>query len=161
MIPFCGREEQLDALMSCWHEIKAGRGPKTVVLLAESGLGKTRLAQEFYRRLVATEQGTAGYWPQQLGEDGNNLLVSPTVTSIDSGAPMPFLWWGLRLAHQTGRNQVATGVLSSHVNEQRVPDLAPFHREQRRRRRLLDLAKVGGAVAADADLDLIPFLGLI
>ena len=147
--------------MSCWHEIKAGRGPKTVVLLAESGLGKTRLAQEFYRRLVATEQGTAGYWPQQLGEDGNNLLVSPTVTSIDSGAPMPFLWWGLRLAHQTERNQVATGVLASHVNEHLVPHLEPFHREQRRRRRLLDLAKVGGAVAADAVLDLIPFLGLI
>ena len=161
MIPFCGREEQLDALMSCWHEIKAGTGPKAVVLLAESGLGKTRLAQEFYRRLVAAEQGPAGYWPQQLGEDGNNLLVSPTVTSIDSGAPMPFLWWGLRLAHQTERNQVATGVLSSHVNEHLVPHLEPFHREQRRRRRLLDLAKVGGAVAADAVLDLIPFLGLI
>ncbi|MFA5550281.1 MAG: AAA family ATPase, partial [Trueperaceae bacterium] len=161
MIPFCGREEQLDALMACWQAVKDSREPRVAVLLAEAGLGKTRLAQEFYRRLVAAEQGSAGYWPQQLGEDGNNLLVNPPPAGLDSGAPMPFLWWGVRLAQQTERNQVATGALSAHVNDSLVAHLEPFHREQRRRRRLVDLAKVGGAVAADAVLDLIPFLGLV
>lgn len=161
MIPFCGREEQLAALMACWQQVKADQEPQVVVLLAEAGLGKTRLAQEFYQRLVTSEQGDAGYWPQRLGEDGNNLLVNPPVSELRSDAPMPFLWWGLRLSYQSERNQVATGVLSSHVNDFLVPHLEPFHREQRRRRRLVDLAKVGGSVAADAVLDLIPVLGLL
>lgn len=161
VIPFCGREEQLAALLAAWQQVKDAQEPKVMVLLAEAGLGKTRLAQEFYQTLVATEQGAAGYWPQQLGEDGNNLLVNPPTAGLRSDAPMPFLWWGLRLPHQAERNQVATGVLSSHVNDHLVPHLEPFHREQRRRRRLVDLAKVGGAVAADAVLDLIPFLGLV
>ncbi|HLU82732.1 MAG TPA: hypothetical protein VKZ43_04975, partial [Trueperaceae bacterium] len=160
--PFCGREEQLDTLMSCWQEVRSGlAGPKTVVLLAESGLGKTRLAQRFYDSLVALEQDQSGYWPPQLGSEGNNLLINPATTDFDPQAPLPFLWWGIRLADQRGHNHVTTGALAAHVDDYLVPHLEAFHREQRRRQRLLQLAKVGGAVAADAVLDLVPFLGLL
>ena len=160
--PFCGRSEQLDALLSCWQEVRSGlAGPRIVVLLAEAGMGKTRLAQQFYDRLVALEQGGDGYWPPHLGHEGNNLLVNPPAASWDAAADMPFLWWGIRLADPAGHNQVATGGLSAHVDSYLVPHLAAFHREQRRRQRLLQLAKVGGAVAADAIVDLVPFLGLL
>ena len=132
-----------------------------MVLLAESGLGKTRLAQRFYDSLVALEQDDGGYWPPSLGSDGNNLLVNPTADEFDGAAPLPFLWWGVRLADPQGHNQVTTGSLAAHVDQFLVPHLGAFHREQRRRQRLLKLAKVGGAVAADAVLDLVPFLGLL
>lgn len=160
--PFCGREEQLDALLSCWQEVRGGLGgPRTVVLLAESGLGKTRLAQQFYARLVALEQDETGYWPPRLGTEGNNLLVNPAASGFDGEVAMPFLWWGMRLADPQGHNNVTTGALAAHVDDYLVPHLAAFHKEQRRRQRLLQLAKVGGAVAADAMLDLVPFLGLL
>ena len=160
--PFCGRSEQLDALLSCWQEVRSGlAGPRIVVLLAEAGMGKTRLAQQFYDRLVALEQGADGYWPPHLGHEGNNLLVNPAAASWNAAADMPFLWWGIRLADPAGHNQVATGGLAAHVDSYLVPHLAAFHREQRRRQRLLQLAKVGGAVAADAIVDLVPFLGLL
>lgn len=161
MPPFCGREDHLATLLARWQEVKAGAGPRVAVLLAESGLGKTRLAQEFYARVVEAEQGLDGYWPPELGADGNNLFVNPPPASWNAAADVPFLWWGVRLSDQVGRNQVATGALAAHVDSHLVPHLEPFHREQRRRQRLGQLAKVGGAVAVDAVLDLVPFLGLI
>jgi tetratricopeptide (TPR) repeat protein len=161
MPPFCGREDHLATLLSRWREVKQGVGPRVVVLLAESGLGKTRLAQEFYARLVQTEQAEGGYWPAELGTDGNNLLVNPPPAGWNAAAEMPFLWWGVRLSDPVGRNQVATGALAAHVDGYLVPHLEPFHREQRRRQRLGQLAKMGGAVAVDAVLDLVPVLSLI
>lgn len=162
MPPFCGRQDHLATLETLWQTVKQSSGPRVAVLLAESGLGKTRLAQEFYTRLVQTEQpeGT-GYWPPELGADGNNLLVNPPPATWNAAADLTHLWWGIRLSDQIGRNQVATGALAAHVDSYLVPHLEPFHREQRRRQRLGQLAKVGGAVAVDAVLDLIPVLSLI
>lgn len=161
MPPFCGQEEHLATLASLWQVVSEGGGPRVVVLLAESGLGKTRLAQEFYARTVRAGQGDGGYWPPELGADGDNLLVNPLPGSWNGAARMPFLWWGVRLSPQVGRNQVTTGALAAHVDSHLVPHLEPFHREQRHRQRLAQLAKVGGAVALDAVLDLVPVLGLI
>lgn len=133
-----------------------------MALIAESGMGKTRLVQELYRRVASLEQASeAGYWPAELARDGNNLLINPTEASCDPTQPLPFLWWALRLANPSGQNQVATGALAAHVEAHLVPQLEPLARERRRRQRLRDLAKVGGAVAIDAALDLVPGLGLL
>lgn len=163
---FVGRDEQLDQLTSLWREVRSGEsGPRVVVLLAEPGIGKTRLAQEFYRRLVAREQSTGeesgGYWPAELGLEDNNLQVNPPEASWNASATVPFLWWGIRLTDPGERNQVTTGALPGHIERFLGPHLEPFHREQRRRQRLLQVAEVGGAVAADAVIDLVPFLGLV
>lgn len=93
-LPFCGRNEQLDALRGAWQEVRSGDGPRAAVILGESGLGKTRLVQEFYAWLVASEQ-PAGYWPPTLAQDGNNLHINPAESSWDAAAPLPFLWWGI------------------------------------------------------------------
>ena len=158
---FSGREEELGRLLSHWERVKAGEGPRVVVLLAEPGLGKTRLAQELYARLVAAEQGGPGYWPTTLGVEGDNLKVNPRVEECDPGADAPFLWWGVRLTDPDGHNQAASGALPAHVDQSLVPHLEPFHREQRRRQRLVKAAKLGGQVAADVVGDLVPFLGLL
>ena len=159
---FTGRDAELERLLAHWESVRAGDGPRVVVLLAEPGLGKTRLAQELYARLVAREQGGApGYWPPTLGEDGDNLRVNPPLEACDQGAPLPFLWWGLRLTDPGGRNQVVSGALPGHVDGYLVPHLEPFHREQRRRQRLVKAARMGGALAADVVADAVPFLGLL
>ena len=163
---FVGRDEHLERLISAWRGVREGlSGPRVVSVVGEPGLGKTRLAQEFYRWLVITEQDSgqdqSGYWPEDLAVDDNSLQVNPAEGSWNSAASVPFLWWGIRLSDPGEWNRVSTGALPAHVEQFLVPHLEPFHREQRQRQRLVQVAKVGGAVAADAVIDLIPFLGLV
>lgn len=158
---FFGRDEELGRLLSQWERVRAGDGPRVLVLLAEPGLGKTRLAQELYRRLVVTEQGGTGYWPHELGAEGDNLRVNPDVGTCDAAAELPFLWWGVRLTDPDGHNQVVSGVLPGHVDQYLVPHLEPFQRAWRRRRLLGKVAKMGGLMAADVVADVVPFLGLV
>lgn len=159
----CGRERELDLLLATWEKVKSpGAGPRVCVLLAESGLGKTRLAQEFFGRL-SRSQGVhgVGYWPPELGRDGNNLRINPPEEDCNGDAELPFLWWGLRLVDPLAHNRIAAGVLAHHVERDLVPHLEPMYRAQRQRQRLARLAKIGGGLAADMLVDMIPFMGLV
>ncbi len=60
---FVSREDELAWLQAAWYEAKAGR-PQFRVLLGESGLGKTRLVQEFYRWLSSEEDPGTETCPQ-------------------------------------------------------------------------------------------------
>ena len=54
---FSGRAAELRQLADAWERVQYPQpDPQVVVLLAESGLGKTRLVQEFFARISA-EQG--------------------------------------------------------------------------------------------------------
>lgn len=170
--PFCGREAELRLVERTWAEVRQGvNGPRVVVLVADQGLGKTRLVQELYERLAreasaeAAAAGEARYWPMQLGQEGDNLAVNPPPLACSQLAPLPFLWWGVRLADPGGYNQVATGALPGHVEAYLVPQLEPLAREQRRRQTRTQLLRLGGSVAADMALDLatsaVPLLGLV
>jgi len=61
MSQFIGREAELARLRADW-EIASGGVPRLVVLAGDSGLGKTRLAQELYRWL-STQRDPENYWP--------------------------------------------------------------------------------------------------
>lgn len=159
--PFVGRDAEVAALLASWDAVKAGDGPRAVALIAESGLGKTRLVQEFYAALVTREQGGAGYWPTGLSRERDDLRVNPDLEECDLDAQLPFLWWAIRLTNPGERNRATAGVLMGHVTDHLVPHLEPFHREQRRRQRLVKLAKLGVGTAADAALDLVPVLGIV
>lgn len=170
--PFCGREAELRLVEQTWAEVRQGtNGPRVVVLVADQGLGKTRLVQELYERLAreasaqATEEGEASYWPMRLGQEGDNLAINPPPLACNQLAPLPFLWWGVRLADPGGYNQVATGALPGHVEAYLVPQLEPLAREQRRRQTRTQLLRLGGSVAADMALDLaisaVPLIGLV
>jgi hypothetical protein len=94
--------------------------PQVVVVLAESGLGKTRLAQEFFGRL-STSLDPDGYWPDELRIRGDNLDVNPDAASCKAAAAPRFLWWGLRFPDAEGRNGTTAAMdpalpdLSAHL----------------------------------------------
>ena len=112
---FVSREKELAWLQDAWREAKAGR-PQFLVLLGESGLGKTRLVQEFYRWLSReADPGTPacpeGYWPDAFATEARSLDVNPEFPAGRAGPtpPIPWLWWGLRWAIPDRRNEIANG----------------------------------------------------
>jgi DNA-binding SARP family transcriptional activator len=50
-VPFSGRDGELRSLLECWDRTLSGDG-QVVVLLGEPGIGKTRLADQFLRRVA-------------------------------------------------------------------------------------------------------------
>ena len=48
--PLIGRGAEMNTLLGCWRQVRAGEG-RIVVLTGEPGIGKSRLAQEFQDRL--------------------------------------------------------------------------------------------------------------
>lgn len=134
--------------------------PQLVVLVGESGLGKTRITQEFYNWLSTTEDPAepGGYWPDDLGQDEDNLKVNPDPEACDNRERMPFLWWGIRLADPSSRNAVQTGSALSANLPHLLPHLEPVLKRTRNKERL----KSGGKTLAKAAVDLaLPGLSTI
>jgi tetratricopeptide (TPR) repeat protein len=155
---FCGRQSEMALLREAFDRI-AGPDPEpqVLVLLAESGLGKTRIAQEFYQWLSTSIDvaGPGGYWPDQLDRIGDNLRINPDPADCDNRATLPFLWWGLRLRDPAGRNQAATNALADGLPFLH-PHLHPLYVARRRKERLR-----GAALAtAETVVDFIPPLAL-
>ncbi|MBM4369529.1 MAG: ATP-binding protein, partial [Deltaproteobacteria bacterium] len=83
-----GREKELEQLQGLFRKVVGGEGPKMAVILAHTGVGKTRLAQEFYRWLAASSKWNAsGFWPKDLGEVGQSLRVNPDLPPRASVKP--------------------------------------------------------------------------
>ncbi len=92
---FIGRDLELAALDEAWAEVRGG-APRWVLLLGDSGLGKTRLVHEFYRRIVA-QDGAGGYWPAQLDTNPATLRINPAREARKREIEdMHWFWWGLR-----------------------------------------------------------------
>ena len=152
---FCGRDGDLDRLRQAWRVVSEEQRPQLVALLAESGLGKTRLVQEFYAWLAQTHRSPegAGYWPPQLGQRAQNLVVTPDLTAVDGEQVMPFLWWALRLVDPEGRNTVLSSAVAAGLGAL-TPHLQPMYRARRHKRRWLE----GGKIAGGAALGFIPIV---
>jgi len=114
---FLGRQQELDQLHHNWNEVKSGRGPRFVAIVAESGYGKTRIIQEFYSRLVRDSSGpdSGGYWPATLDDEESggrgyslfksNLRINPRLGDVGAiRPPIPWMWWGVRWANPGERN---------------------------------------------------------
>jgi predicted ATPase len=61
---FVGREDEIDRLLRCWTKAKAGEG-QVVLLSGEAGVGKSRLAAEFLRRIANEPQVLFRYYCSQ------------------------------------------------------------------------------------------------
>ena len=112
---FVSRDKEMGWLQSAWREAKRGN-PQFRVLLGESGLGKTRLAQEFYRWMSReedppTESAPEGYWPDAFGTEKSADAVNPAFPDHPEGSapPIPWLWWGLRWPDPGDTHQTSTG----------------------------------------------------
>ena len=95
---FHGRDASLAYLVERWHEVQAGK-PTLAVLVGPTGIGKTRLVQEFYRWLTRqadpqTDAAPQGYWPDAFHDDATSGRVNPVFDARDERPrpPIPFLW---------------------------------------------------------------------
>lgn len=105
-----GREAELDALFKQHYQVvKETHQPRIVCLIAESGVGKTRLLREFYMRLL-TEEDASGYWPTTFSGDLITLDLNPDFSEHNipeqfSPNTTPFIWWAVRFSSNETRNR--------------------------------------------------------
>ena len=70
---------------------------RIVMIHAERGLGKTRLAMELYRYLTTTNDPEK-YWPDNYERMAERVAVMPKAESCQYEGSPQFLWWGLGVA---------------------------------------------------------------
>lgn len=94
------RASAVDFILAEYDRVISLSEPRWVSVTAPSGWGKTRLVQEFYRRL-AMRQGDEAYWPANLlSSDGVQAAVasrkqlSAPFTHLPKSIPT-YLWWGI------------------------------------------------------------------
>ncbi len=111
-LKFSGRASELETLIARWRMAcnMENPSPQVVLLKAERGLGKTRLALEFYRWLTENVDGwlTKRYWPDAREIVGENLEVNPDPHNCIFEIPIPYLWWGLRAVDGVAGDAIAT-----------------------------------------------------
>jgi len=117
---FHGREKELAWLRSHFDAVAArgadGKfaGPRMAFIVAESGIGKSRLVQELYIRLTNDPQWDppeVDYWPDAFGDGGVNLTVAPDMHGHVAKGPPRFLWLGARWSDPDERNAVQSNAL--------------------------------------------------
>jgi hypothetical protein len=123
---FIGRSDELQHIKNCWRKATEGQ-PQVVNLIADTGVGKTRLVHAFYEWL-STEPGQGGgadhqnYWPTDLGT-GRQRVVNPPLERFGSfdltKSRIPWLWWGLYWTDADGENACALvrfhDILNTHL----------------------------------------------
>jgi hypothetical protein len=114
---FYGRAAELAQLQTLFEQAATpGAGPRMVTLVAHTGVGKTRLAHEFYRWLSNHPKwDAADYWPDDLGSDKDTLRSNPELPANHLGKPL-FLWWGMRAANTTDRNHADESAISREAS---------------------------------------------
>jgi tetratricopeptide (TPR) repeat protein len=121
---FCGRDAELKILHQKFQDVRNGKGPRFVAILGDRGMGKTRLAQEFYCELSADiTLDPDNYWPDGKHRMLQEFLVAPAPDDAHFGfainsRKMNFLWWGFRLteipANSKEARNLVTATLQTH-----------------------------------------------
>jgi hypothetical protein len=118
--------------------------PAVAVLIGDSGQGKSRLVQEFYRRIACAPSGGGldpeDYWPDAFADpDRCSKVVNPDIAEGQTTAKVPpFIWWGVRWQEPAVGGAPSQVELTSPVHL----DCLEAHRDgcKRRVERLLTLA---------------------
>lgn len=110
---FFGRDNELQLLRDLF-ELSAKReedgafaGPRMAFVIAESGVGKTRLVQELYLQLTQDENWDpedASYWPNAFSDDNTRLRTVPDMSGHVPKGPPKFVWLGARWQATDVRN---------------------------------------------------------
>ena len=131
---FHGRAEELAWLRGLWdacttRDATTGRyagGPRMAVVVAESGIGKSRLVQALYQQLTIDpkwDPSDVNYWPDAFQTPGDSMRVNPDPHGHEPKGPPRFLWLGLRwqtpdvrnIEERTCRLPEARDALRAHV----------------------------------------------
>ncbi|MFM1832357.1 MAG: hypothetical protein RLZZ461_673, partial [Planctomycetota bacterium] len=161
---FVGRTEELERLMQAFEAVSPasfdpavdgpGQGATFVVIEGPSGLGKSRLVQEFYRRVADSSPEAIqtldpdDYWPDAFGDpDLVGKLVNPIFEpGVRRKAAPPFLWWGVRWPPPVSED--STGIEIALTKESHIDSLA-VHWDACKRRieAAIEAAKVAAKIA--------------
>jgi tetratricopeptide (TPR) repeat protein len=119
----------MSALVRAWRQAVTG-DPTFVMILADSGFGKSRLVHEFYARLSrhARRKGHT-YWPARIDADVVRLRVNPHVEDSATTSQAPCLWWGMRWHDPNRRNANDlnfSAILSSDAQQALRQHVAPL-----------------------------------
>jgi tetratricopeptide (TPR) repeat protein/GTPase SAR1 family protein len=93
---FIGRENEMKALQDAWLRISSG-STSIFVVRGDSGVGKTRLIQQFYS-WMSTKNDDESYWPGSLPTDEKSVVVVPDAgeLAVIDLSQLPWLWFAIR-----------------------------------------------------------------
>jgi len=166
-LPFFGREAELKLLHDALHAATdpAIRKPQIVTFVAETGVGKSRIIQEFYRQLTVSDTwDPCNFWPDAFQSHATQLLVNPEFPAdyVPDGPPQ-FLWLGVRWTNTHDRN-VANSLALPTLKEQVLKFSHRIKQFQSLWQRVLeDLIASGKEIASTEELlkivagNLVPF----
>lgn len=121
---FHGREEELRKLRGWFNHADKNRQPVFGVIVANSGLGKTRLVQELYHALSNdNDLDPKRYWPPTFGDSGENLEVNPILEKHEPEGAPKFIWLGKRFLNPYDRltsNEPLLPTLRERTREHRI-----------------------------------------
>jgi tetratricopeptide (TPR) repeat protein len=138
---FIGRDKELEKLIHLFNESKNGK-TRFCVLVADTGIGKTRLVQELYHYLtVADDQNN--YWPDNLEDTKHTMTIVPEFDTLsnDQEKFMPWLWLAIRCQNRDERNSWQFQSALSQIRPQIRLHLGGIMDRMKRRQRNLALTK--------------------
>lgn len=134
MSTFYGRQHELRHIRSLWEKVHTTQSPHVITIVAETGLGKSRLVQELYHTLTTDQQwdpSLFNYWPDAFQSPGTQLQVNPDFSQHHPNGPPMFLWLGMRWGDQHERNLPSSLALPTLLEQMNIharlfTDLLPF-----------------------------------
>ncbi|WP_054697965.1 AAA family ATPase [Syntrophomonas palmitatica] len=114
---FWGREKEINDLVVDFQSVKNGQ-TRFVTIIGDTGIGKTRMVQEFYLSLCM-KHDPSEYWPKNIGDTRHTMSIVPSFSNLDENRvhQMPWMWIGLRCQNSNERN--SSTQLDSALNRSR------------------------------------------
>ncbi|KKN43703.1 hypothetical protein LCGC14_0700440 [marine sediment metagenome] len=127
---FYGRGRELAKLIEHWQLVKDKKQPCWVNIIAESGSGKTRIVQEFYKSIIKMDD-ELGYWPDYLPQINEQLEINPKLEEFADKQPeqlseIPWLWWGIKGLNTGMREGQANNYAADVARRYLDPHLASY-----------------------------------
>lgn len=141
-LPFFGREEELQLIWQRWRATTGSRGANAITFVAETGVGKSRIIQQFYQQLTVDQQWDPHhFWPDDFQTHATQLRVNPEFPAdyTAHGAPK-FIWLGVRWSNHNERN-VANSLALPTLKEQLDTIAEQVAHMQPRQQRVIDALK--------------------
>lgn len=111
---FYGRAAELATLLETFDACVRTSTPRVVTIVAETGVGKSRLVQRFYDTITTDERydpAQNNYWPDAFQTPAKQLRVTPEMKGHIPAGPPRFWWVGARWSNPDERNTLASSAL--------------------------------------------------